>query len=429
MKWIDKFIDLQRAKGRDVLPLFGFLETQDPPAAPSMSERPTSPGVRVADLTAPQAVPRVESAAPCPLMEQARADLEATADQIVAQAAGLVAAGPLRLYRLLVVSALGRLVAQGVTQFPTIGELHMPGELAALLLGVDRSTVWRWANALDAAPDEETGEIRGAGLIARCDHKATSAAPYGASDALDKDKARKKAAGEKVKRFRHVSDGTVWAVSLHGRSIPGLQVSWDSKAHAWRDLAADARHAHQNATKTEAGYTYAAEGLNTVWALKKTGLQQSLEGLKAEKSESLAVRWAVNPGLRTISPVQVTVANGGAAAGTAFSGIWDVLGVRGLGRKERGAAVDEAAHRLAAALGDMNSVGLYRWVLWRLFRLDIEGIDRWDTVVTILAGLKTEADSGECRSPGAVFIHRLKRAGLWELLRNVGAYRVGVAPV
>ena len=64
----------------------------------------------------------------------------------------------------------------------------------------------------------------------------------------------------------------------------------------------------------------------------------------------------------------------------------------------------------------------------RLYRLDVAGLDCWDKVVTILAAMRSEAQAGECRAPGAVFIHRLKRAGLWDLLKNVSPFRVGVAP-
>ena len=418
MKWLHLFIDRQKAKGVDVAPLFGFLKAgeEEAPVIPA-------PVIPAPVIPAP-VIPALVVVGPCPLLEQARADLEAAADRIVARAADLVKPGPLRLYRLLVVAALGRLVSQGVRRWPDIAELHMPGELAALLLGVDRVTVWRWARELGSEVDEDTGEVTGAGLLARHDHKATSANPYGARPALEQDKARKKAAGRKY-GGRHVSDGTVWAVSLRGRAIPGLSVSLDSKRHAWRDLAADARHSHQHATRDASGaYVYGAEGLNTVWALRSTGLQQSLEGLKAETVETLAVRWAVNPGLRPPPPSNMTVANSGGGV----SAVWDVLELRHIPRQERGAAIEGAALRLAAALGDLSSVGLYRWVLWRLYRLDVAGLDCWDKVVTILAAMRSEAQAGECRAPGAVFIHRLKRAGLWDLLKNVSPFRVGVAP-
>lgn len=425
--FLEKHVARLKARGKqDMAPLFAAFAAelrQEQPApvpTPAPLPAPEAPQLRAQDYAVREQPAPVVSG-PCPVMRQARADLEGMADRIVEGATvGLnLSTGALQLYRLLVVAGLGRLVDQGIQRRPDVVELHMPGELLALLLGVHRTTVWRWARELDAAPDEATGEVAGAGLIARHDHKSTSGNPYGAQAALD---AHERRTGPQ-KRRRHVSDGLVWAVSLRG-PVAGLQVSYAAKCHEWRDLQGDARATHRAASKaTEGGaYTYSQDALNTVWAMKNVGLQQSLVGLKATKEEEIAIRWAVNPGFRSPPPSQMTVASALPASQTA---IWEILTLPGLSRHERGAAVDAAASRLAAALGDLGSVGLYRWVLWRAFRLDVEGRSVWDMVATILSAVHSEAREGECKTPGAVFIHRLRRAGLWEDMKGVALYRVG----
>lgn len=352
---------------------------------------------------------------PSPLMRDAYQDIEATADRIVQQAAaGLrLSVRARRLYRLLVVAAVGNARARGLDRVPDVAEIHLPGELVALLMDCDRTTVWRAARDLGEVVDQETGEVTGAQLVAWKDHK-TGAAPIAAQAALEARHAARGGKGRAPVRAG-VSDGLLWAVSLTGPR-PGLQVSAEALRHEWRDLYSDSLAAARNK-----GH---ADGLRTVWALKNRGLQQSLEDLRAEKGEELAVRWTVNPGFSTPPPSFLTVATG--LQGT-LSGVWDVQTVRTLAPRQRGVAVDSAAQYLADAMQDHGSVGLYRWVLWRLLRLDTVGVNLWDAVLLLLDQVRGDQLAGDTRHAGAVVMWRLKGSGLWEHLKNAPRHRVGSA--
>lgn len=365
--------------------------------------------------TRPEQAPAPQILGPSPLMMDAYADLQATAARMAARATrGLrLAAGPRRLYELLVLVGIGNARARGLANVPTVAEIHMPGELLALALDVHRVTLYRWANELGETVNEETGEVTGAQLVARRDHK-TGSVPVAAQAAVE---AQQQRAGGKGKGRRRpgVSDGLVWAVSLTGPH-PDLQVSAEALRHEWRDLYSDSLAASRNKGS--------AEGLRTVWALKNRGLQQSLKDLRAQKGEELLVRWTVNPGFSTPPPLSMTVA--APSAGT-LSAVWDAAAVRSLAPRERGAAVDSAAQYLAAVMGDTGSVGLYRWVLWRLCRLDTIAVDLWDAVLLTLDQVRGDNLAGDCRSAGAVFMAKLKGSGLWQHLKEAPPHRVGWA--
>jgi hypothetical protein len=111
-----------------------------------------------------------------------------------------VARGPQRLFMVLYQSA--RAIARSRRYARRVGSisLHLPVDLLALHLGVDRTTIWRWAKELERK-----------GLIARATH-------YGTLDG------------------RTVATGTVWVVRL----TPGrARITPEDLAHPWRDMEAD----------------------------------------------------------------------------------------------------------------------------------------------------------------------------------------------
>lgn len=394
-------------------PLFPSLAVQDQDVAPA----PVPATIPTPALTArPDGAEgaRVTISGPSPLMLDAYHDLHAAADRIVERATrGLtLSKGARKLYGLLVLCAVGNARSRKLHRLPTVAELHLPADLLALVLEVNRSTVWRWAEELGEDVDRETGEVRGHQLAARWDHK-TGSAPIAARGSLEAQDARRKAAGGKGRSAARagVSDGLLWAVSLTGPRR-GLRVSADALAHEWRDLCADSVAASRN--KGE------AQGLRTVWALKNAGLQQSLECLKANEGAEIAVRWSVNPGFTPESRLNMTVAG----AGSALGAVWDVQGVRGLRRHEQAAAVDAAAQFLAALYGDTGSVSMYHWVLWRLLRLDTVGVNLWDVVLLTMNKVRGDLDAGDCTNAGALLMWRLKAKpeggglSLWDQLKD-----------
>jgi hypothetical protein len=111
-----------------------------------------------------------------------------------------VARGPRRLFLVLYQSA--RAIARSRRYARRVGSisLHLPVDILALHLGVDRTTIWRWAKELERQ-----------GLIARATH-------YGTLDG------------------RTVATGTVWVVRL----TPGrARITYEDLTHPWRNLEAD----------------------------------------------------------------------------------------------------------------------------------------------------------------------------------------------
>lgn len=375
-------------------------------AAPALTARPSDP------LDA-----RLQVSGPSPLMVEAYRDLHATADKLVAANISTLnlSAGAIRLYSFLVLCALGNARARGLPRVPSVASLHLPMDLLALALEVNRSTVHRWAEELGWSLDRETGVITGHGLAVRWDHK-TSSAPVASQKAVEAQQKRNAQKGRKTSAARPgVSDGVVWAVSMTGPRA-GLRVPEEALRFEYRDLLADSVAAGKNKGS--------AQGLRTVWALKNAGLQQSLEGLKAQNGAELAVRWSVNPGFKSQTPLIMTVARTGEALGA----VWDAQSVRGLRRSEQAAAVDSAAKSLAAIYGDWQSVGMYQWVLWRLLRLETVGVNLWDVVLLVMDKVRGDLLAGDCTNAGALLMWRLKARpegggeSLWDQLKD--AYQV-----
>lgn len=409
-----KFLDRLKAKG--LLPSAPLFAEPTPPALmpPVQPERPPVTAAALKEVTfRPEAGEvqgaRVSISGPSPLMVEAYRDLHATADRIVERATRdlKLRPGARRLYALLVLCAVGNARSRGLTRVPDVAELHLPAELLALILGVDRSTVWRWAGQLGQDVNKETGEVRGHQLAVSWDHKTGHLPPAAQRPAKD----GAEATGKRRRLRAGVSDGLLWAVSLTGPRA-GLRVSREALAHEWRDLCADSVAASR--------YKGQPEGLRTVYALKNAGLQQSCKSLKATEGAEIAVRWTVNPGFKSESPLNMTVATRGAALGA----VWDVQSVRGLRRHEQASAVDAAAQYLAALYGDSGSVSMYHWVLWRLLRLDTIGVNLWDVVLLTMDQVRGDLAAGDCTNAGALLMWRLKAVpegggqSLWAQLKD-----------
>lgn len=193
------------------------------------------------------------------------------------------------------------------------------------------------------------------------------------------------------------ADGTVWSVKLHPSRGKSARVSWQDLKHRWRDLEAD----------TVLG--------RTAW----NEIRQSDTERTRETDLELLLSWALpRNGLKT--PLNMTVG----------FGVESVLDVPFSRKEERGKMVDGAARAVASFLGDDSSnLNFYRWFLWQLLRLEDRGQGGyWHQVHTMLLRSKADREDGFARSAGALFVSRLKKWDLWNLLKATPPYPVGTPP-
>ncbi|MFB9994474.1 hypothetical protein ACFFLM_21185 [Deinococcus oregonensis] len=410
----------QQARGvplGPLAPLFDAVTLQPrPEATEPFRPAPLAPSTATV-RPQPGDVPAPQYSGCSPIIKEAYSDIKATAQKIAERSlkdAKPLPKGPRRLYEFLVEVAVGNTRLRGLSNLPTVAEFHLPAELLAELLDVGRTTLWRWCKELGDHPDELTGEILGAQLVARHDHK-TGSIPLSAQKALE---AQQKRAGKTgSESSAGVSDGMLWAVSLAGAQS-GLAVSSEALRHEWRDLYTDSLIAGRKKGT--------AEGLRTVWAIKKRGMKQSLEDLRAVDEVEMAVKWTVNPGFGTSAvPLTMTVP----FSDEPLESLWNVKYLRGLRLSERGAAVSAAAEYLAQTMNDTGSVKLYAWVLWKLVALDEQGVNLWDQVLLILDQVRGDLRDKDADHGGQLFVWRLKfgSPSLWDQLKNAPVVRVGKA--
>lgn len=195
-----------------------------------------------------------------------------------------------------------------------------------------------------------------------------------------------------------VADGTIWSVKLIPSRGRSARVSYEDLRHKWRDLAWDVergRTAYEHVRQSDTGERQqGAVGVLLGWALPQEDIQ---------------------------APLGMTVARYGGV------GLECVLDVPFASRAARGEAVDVAARSACALLGD-DSVNFYRWLLWQLLRLHDRGQDHFEGVFVMLQRAVADQREGFARSAGALFVSRLKRWEVWELVRATPPWGVGARP-
>ena len=372
-----------------------------------------------------------------------------------------------KLFRLLHEIGLETIRRRGLPARPDIAVFHLPIELLAAYLDVDRTTVWR-----------NVKPLRDAGLIDERDHYDTL-------------------------RGQTAVTGKIWAIAtapelvLSGQNRK-VRLTYADIRHQWRDLErdvkagrtaynltrteaqqqadrakreaqateqaeararAEARKAEREAAKKRGEKVLTGRAAATVNAAetraqrKKTShpskLQQSLEAPRdgtgaptpapdqavREVSKNCLMTWALNPFLNRPDDVTLTVANG--AAIRPLSGLDTVYSLSllpGLTKQERNAAVEAAARSLAAAFGDSENLRFWCWLLWQLIRGCDQGQNWTDDVSHLLARVLHDIRHDESmngstvKNPAAVVVNELRNCGLLDALRALAPTRAGGRP-
>jgi len=276
-------------------------------------------------------------------------------------------AGPVKLHMLLLYLGRRYLRERFGPQAPRKASqvsFHLPNDLIAAYLQVDRVTVWRWMRLL-----KETG------LADSREHRA-----WAVIDGTP----------------GFYTSGNVWLVRLK----PG-RVRWtrEDLAHPWRDLRED----------MEAGRTayrvlwpeFKGKGKN-----RKKALRPSLE---------LLVRWTL--GIREAPPPEAMPTRRDPES------LAELFALTELDPQERPDAIQALAERMAHDLGDPHSVKFYMRVLWRVVEGRISPMSVYNAYRVARAPIRERrvGDAG-VRKPGALFTaHLLQVPGVREALRGQAA--------
>ncbi|GHG08627.1 hypothetical protein GCM10017783_21480 [Deinococcus piscis] len=301
-----------------------------------------------------------------------------------------------RIYRLLFRIGLTVLRQRGLhEQHATQVSFHLPLDLIAAHLEVNRSTVWRNLRPLEKV-----------GVLHQRDHYGTL-------------------------RGQTAVTGKVWALSLRPHEVLAgtrepVKVRHDDLIGVrWRDLDADARKgrtAWAELERVKAGKAAEAEMLSQGQLFQ---LQQSQEAERAVVSEKTLLAWALAPFLPDSPGVTLTDA-------FAFFGgldtVYAVPALIGLPKAERSAAVSECARQLAATFGDTGNQRFWCWLLWQMLRLRDQGQDVSEDIAGVLARVFQDLKTYPAKKAAAVVVSELIGAGLYDRLRLAGNHRVGGPP-
>ena len=97
----------------------------------------------------------------------------------------------------------------------------------------------------------------------------------------------------------------------------------------------------------------------------------------------------------------------------------------------RSAAVQQAAEAISAVLGGARKdLNLYRWLVWRLLRLEQQqGKSYYYAVFLMIQRAGVEKRENSCKNPTGLLVSRLKSAGIWAELKNAPPGRIGRRPL
>jgi hypothetical protein len=281
------------------------------------------------------------------------------------EAKGL-AAGPVKL--LLLLAYLGRRYLRekwGRKASRTASQVafHLPNDLLAAHIGVDRITVWRWMELLKRAGLADSREHRAWAVIKGQPNFYTT--------------------------------GNVWLVRLK----PG-RVKWEyaDLAHPWRDLEEDRKHGRT-------AYRVLWPQGKGKGETRKRPVRPSLE---------LLVRWTL--GIREAPPPEVLLTRRDP------TDIAELFALTDLDPQERPDAIQALAERMAHNLGDLHSVKFYMRVLWRVVEGKVPATAVYNAYRAAYAPIRQRLHGegpGQVRRPGALFAAiLLQTSGVREALRG-----------
>jgi hypothetical protein len=198
-------------------------------------------------------------------------------------------------------------------------------------------------------------------------------------------------------RGRTRSDGSVFAVKTRNFDGQPAKVPFDALKKSYRCLSAD----------IEAG--------RTAWAQ----IGQSKNSPREQDAIKEILAWALPP-YTTQYPVKGL---------TVRFDLEQVLDVPYVARESRSEAVDGAARAIALSLGDAGGLMFWRWLLWRLTRLQEAGVEApWHQVYEQVRRARSERAEGYGRNSAALLVSRLKAAPWWDAVMNSPPIRVGTKP-
>ncbi len=96
----------------------------------------------------------------------------------------------------------------------------------------------------------------------------------------------------------------------------------------------------------------------------------------------------------------------------------------------RSEAVDSSAEAVRIVLGGKSkNINLYRWLVWRLLKLQQSGQrDYFYAVFLMIQRAGVEKRENACNNPTGLLISRLKSSGIWQELQNAPPGQIGTKP-
>ncbi len=272
-----------------------------------------------------------------------------------------------RVYRALLIPAIENAKERGYVN-PSRVTFHCSAEIIAAALGISRMSLWRAVQVL-----------RDAGLVGNRAHKANLRCRGGAVR----------------------NTGSVWQVRLTPNHGSKCKLSYEELKHVWRpnfnDEVQQGRGSHA--------------AVKAAWGRRVTYKSNS-----QEIDLDLLLKHAVDSKKNSPS-VDSLVCN--TASGTVNPVLEMLLDVTA-GRRGRDTVqhVDMAALALVSALGDSRSVNFYRRLVWGCLRASQRGLDVFPMVYQMAIKARVDYQESWSKKGGAVFISRLKQAGLYEEIMN-----------
>jgi len=275
-------------------------------------------------------------------------------------------AGPVKLFLLLVY--LGRRYLRErfgpqASRKASQVSYHLPNDLLAAYIEVDRVTVWRWMELLKAA-----------GLADAREHRAW---------AVIKGKPN------------FYTSGNVWLVRLK----PGkVRWTYEDVAHPWRDL-------EENRTHGRTAYRVLWPQGKGKGKNRKRPLRPSLE---------LLVRWT--QGIREAPSPEVLLTRRDP------TDIAELFALTDLDPQERPDVIQALAERMAHNLGDPHSVKFYMRILWRVVEGKVPATAVYNAYRAAYSPIRQRLygeGPGQVRRPGALFAAiLLQTSGVREALKG-----------
>ncbi len=265
-----------------------------------------------------------------------------------------------RVYQALLIPAIENAKERGYVN-PSRVTFHCPAEIISTALGISRMSLWRAVQVLQAE-----------GLVANRAQKARLSCRGGAVR----------------------NTGSVWQVRLTPNHGSRCKLSYEELRHVWRpnfnEEIQQGRGSHaavKAARSRNVTYKSNSQELDLTLLLK-----HSVDSKKHSPSVDSLVR---NKPKNAVLEVLLDVSSGRRGRDTVQK-------------------VDTAAQALSEALADSRSVNFYRRLVWGALRASQRGLDVFPMVYQMAIRARVDRVENFSRRGGALFVSRLKQAGLYD---------------